>query len=84
MTITAGSAASNGRVRASSGTRPPVVTPPVVVPLQAPGARSGARAPAATRAGGRARSEAAPRGHDARLMMLRRPLWSLCAITTFA
>ena len=80
MTIAADSAASNGRLRASSDTQPPALTPPLVVPLQAPGARSGARAPAGTRAGaadGRAKSEAALRGPDARLMMLQRPLWSL-------
>ena len=77
MTITADRATCNGRLRASSNTQPPALTPPLVVPLQAPRARSGARAPAATRAGGRARSEAAPRGHDARLMMLQRPQWSL-------
>jgi 1-acyl-sn-glycerol-3-phosphate acyltransferase len=80
MTITADSAASNGRLRASSDTQPPALTPPLVVPLQAPGARSGARAPAGSRAGaadGRARSEAALRGPDARLMTLQRPLWSL-------
>ena len=35
MTITADSAASNGRLRASSDTRPPALTPPLVVPLQA-------------------------------------------------
>jgi hypothetical protein len=80
MTITADSAVSNGRLRASGDTQPPTLTPPFVVPLRALGARSGARAPAWARAGaadGRARSEAALRGPDARLMMLQRPLWSL-------
>ena len=80
MTITADSAASNGRVRASSDTQPAALTPPLVVPLQAPGARSGARARAGSRAGaagGRARSEPAPRGPDARLMVLQRRLWSV-------
>jgi 1-acyl-sn-glycerol-3-phosphate acyltransferase len=77
MTIAADSAASNGRLRASSDTQPPALTPPLVVPLPAPGARSGARAPAGTQADGRAKSEAALRGRDARLMMLQRPLWSL-------
>ena len=72
MTITADSAASNGRLRASSDIQPPALTPPLVVPLQAPGERSGARAPTATRAHGRAKSEAALRGPDARLMMLQR------------
>ena len=80
MTITADSAASNGRVRASSDTQPAALTPPLVVPLQAPGARSGARARAGSRAGaagGRARSEPAPRRPDARLMVLQRRLWSV-------
>ena len=75
MTITADSAAGNGRLRASSSTQPPAPT----VPLQAPGARSGARVPATRTgpAGGRAKNEAAVSGRDARLMMLQRPLWSL-------
>jgi hypothetical protein len=59
MTITADSAAGNGRLRASRDTQPAALTPPLVVPLRAPGARSGARAPAGTRAdaAGRARDE---------------------------
>lgn len=85
MTITADSAAGNGRLRASSGTQPAALTPPLVVPLRAPGARSGARAPAGTRPGapdGRAEGEAELRqaelrGPDSRLMVLQRPLWSL-------
>ena len=77
MTITADSAASNGRLRASSDTQPPALRR-----RAAPGAGSAVwrSSAAGTRAGaadGRARSEAALSGRDARLMMLQRPLWSL-------
>jgi hypothetical protein len=80
MTTTADSAASNGRLRGRSQTQTGELPPAPVVRLQAPGARSGARAPAGTRAGaadGRARSEDALSGRDARLMVLQRPLWGL-------
>ena len=54
MTITADSAASNGRLRASSGTQPPALTPL----RAAPGAGSTVwRSSACSDEGGRAREE---------------------------
>ena len=53
MAMTADGAAGNGRLRASTGSQPAVLTPLLVVPLKGPGARSGARVPAGTRPGTR-------------------------------